>query len=79
MNARHFGHCSSLSISRLCLEGMIEGKRNRGRPRKRWMDNIFEWAERSAEKLNYVSQNREIWRTFTHVCAQSGLAGDGEP
>ena len=34
---------------RLLVEGKLNGKRERGRPRTLWMDNIKEWT-----KLSYV-------------------------
>ena len=35
-----FGHIKRKDhrVSKICLEGMINGKRNRGRPNKRWRD-----------------------------------------
>ena len=75
-----YGHIkrSSTGLSRLCLEGMIEGKRNRGRPHKRWIDNIHEWTDMGVDVLNSASKNRDQWKHITHVRAQSGLAGDSE-
>ena len=42
-----FGHTkrSESGLSKLCLEGMVEGKRNRGRQPKRWRDNIYAWSK----------------------------------
>ena len=39
-----YGHIkrSRTGLSRLCLEGMVEGNRNKGRPHKRWANNIHE-------------------------------------
>ena len=37
----YFGHFTSEnSIQRVILEGKIEGKRGKGRPRVHWIDNI---------------------------------------
>jgi len=38
---KYFGHLTrESSIQRVILEGKIEGKRGKGRPRVQWMDNI---------------------------------------
>ena len=47
------------------LEGKIEGKRGKGRPRVQWMDNIKDWMN-----LNYcdcvrLANNREEWKSMT--------------
>ena len=31
-------------VSKLCLEGLVEGKRSRGRPKRRWTDDLKEWS-----------------------------------
>ena len=38
-----------------CLEGLVEGKRSRGRPKRRWTDDIKEWAnaENSKQRAKY--------------------------
>ena len=62
---RYFGHLIRRDgLQRLLLEGRINGKRGRGRPRTMWMDNIKEWT-----KLNYnenirMAQDREKWRSM---------------
>ena len=43
----YFGHIMRGSGSPLTLqivEGMVEGKRKRGRQKKQWFDNIREWT-----------------------------------
>ena len=41
-----YGHVkrSSSGLSKVCFEGLVEGKRNRGKPKQRWRDNILEWS-----------------------------------
>ena len=31
-------------VSKICLEGLVEGKRSRDRPRRRWTDDLKEWS-----------------------------------
>ena len=42
-----FGHIkrSEMGISKICLEGMVEGKRNKRRPKKRLLDDILTWSQ----------------------------------
>ena len=60
-----FGHIkrSTAGLSKLCLEGLIQGKRNRGKPKLRWRDNIIEWSPtQSWSTLNHLTTDRDIWR-----------------
>ena len=41
----YFGHISRRDgLQRSLLEGKINGKRGRGRPKMNWIDNIKEWT-----------------------------------
>ena len=33
------------------MEGIVEGKRRRGRPEKQWIDNIKEWTMREIDEI----------------------------
>ena len=45
MKLRCFGHVlRSNSMSKTILQGSIEGKRRRGRPKMQWQDNIVKWT-----------------------------------
>ena len=63
---KYFGHLTrENSIQRVILEGKIEGKRGKGRPRVKWMDNIKDWMN-----LNYcdcvrLANSREEWKSMT--------------
>ena len=37
-------------VAKLCFEGMVEGKRSRGRPKQRWRDNVMKWKGFSSWK-----------------------------
>ena len=71
-----FGHIkrSTAGLSKLCLEGLIQGKRNRGKPKLRWRDNIIEWSPtQSWSTLNHLTIDRDIWRKLSHVSSQSAV------
>ena len=70
-----FGHMIRRdNMHRLLLEGKIDGKRGRGRPRAEWMDNIFEWIGTSDYgEVVRMAQNRERWR----IMAANLLHEDG--
>ena len=38
-----FGHIKRSQIGLSKLEGLVEGKRSRGRQPKQWRDNVYEW------------------------------------
>ena len=75
-----YGHIkrSQSGLSKLCLEGLVEGKRSRGRQPKRWRDNIYEWSGLTLPTLNRTVLNRNLWRRMTHVGAHSAICGDSE-
>ena len=45
----------------LQIEGMVEGKRKRGRQKKQWFDNIREWTGLSYMRVKRSAQNRSVW------------------
>ena len=62
----YFGHMIRRNnIHRLLLEGPLEGKRSRGRPRTEWITNITEWTGMPYEDLVRLAQDREPWRITT--------------
>ena len=68
------------NASKLCLEGMIQGKRSRGRPKRRWRDNIFEWTPaENWTSINQFSLDRVLWRNLSYVGSQSATSGRSDP
>jgi len=49
------------------LEGRIDGKRNRGRPRRRWLDDIKDWMGRPLAEYTAMARDRHQWRTTVRV------------
>ena len=61
----YFGHMIGRgNMQRQILEGRVNGRRGRGRPRAMWYDNIKEWT-----RLNYcegtrLAEDRLAWRSM---------------
>ena len=74
-----FGHIkrSSIGLSKLCLEGNVQGKRKRGKPKARWRDNIISWTPfDNWFRLNCHTQDRNAWKRISHVSSQSAVGGN---
>ena len=65
---KYFGHVNRMPperYPRIALYGYVHGKRNQGRPKKRWIDNIKnDCIEMNSDLYDATSQtrNREGWR-----------------
>jgi len=66
---RYFGHVMQMDNFRLpniALYGRVEGYRAKGRPRKRWLDNVIEDCKHcscSIIEVTRTANNRLHWRT----------------
>ena len=49
---------------RSTIEGMIEGKRRRGRPRRRWITDIREWCDTSWSDIDKNVIDRVTWKSI---------------
>ena len=62
---QYFGHLMRHNnICKTLLEGHINGKRNRGRPRMSWLDNITEWTGCSYEQTVRICMDRRRWKSI---------------
>ena len=64
---KFFGHIkrSSVGLSKLILEGRANGTRNRGRPKRRWIDDINTWIGLpSWDSINAIVMDRVRWRSL---------------
>ena len=60
-----FGHMSrnkNCTITKDIVQGKIEGKRGKGRPRIAYMDNIREWTGLTSQAAFQATRDREAWR-----------------
>ena len=59
---RYFGHIKRRSgfLSQV-LEGKLEGKRPRGRPRTNWMSNIARWTGETRMGCTQMAADRHLW------------------
>ena len=60
---RWYGHISrSSGMAKTILQGTVKGARRRGRQRKRWEDNIKEWAGMGFGDSLRAAEDREGWK-----------------
>ena len=67
-----FGHTTrGGGLAKTCLQGTVRGGRARGRPRKKWCDNICEWTGLSYAEATRAADCREGWRAIVRKAASS--------
>ena len=49
-------------ICKTISQGVVEGVRKRGRPKKQWLDNISDWTKMDINDLVNVVNDRDGWR-----------------
>jgi len=67
LKLQYFGHITRgstglLALTLTVLEGIIEGLRHQGRPRRQWIHDIEEWTGCECIQLKETSQDRAQWR-----------------
>ena len=78
---KFFGHIkrSSVGLSKLCFEGMVQGKSGGGKPKRRWRDNTLPWSNtQNWSSINQLVLDREKWRKLSHVSSQSANSGGSD-
>ena len=78
---RYAGHVmrgSSGVLALNILEGFINGKKEKGRPRRNWIDDIKDWIGEKSWNVNYAylkrnAENREYWRTVVANIRRSSV------
>ena len=51
--------------------GKTEGRRRRGRQRKRWLNDLTDSMDMSLGKLQEMVKDREAWHAVVHGVAKS--------
>ena len=47
------------------MQGEVEGSRNRGRPKQKWIDNIVKWTKKDVNCLIKDVHERDDWINVT--------------
>ena len=70
-----FGHICRMQnhrLVKLVTLGMTDGNRPRGRPTRRWSDDIADWCGCTLPEAVHMANDRDKWRTITGLNSPHG-------
>lgn len=56
------------TVTKIIIQGTVEGKRSRGRQIKSWTGNVNDWTECSIAPIVHGTENSERWWTLDCWC-----------
>ena len=76
---KYCGHIlrTDISLEKVIMQGKVERKRRKGRPRMRWLDEITGKLGLNLESTLKLETNRSEWRKASHEVTRSRHRLDG--
>ena len=73
LKLQYFGHLMQRtdSLEKILMLGKIEGRREKGQQRMRWLSTISDSMDMSLSKLQGMVKDREAWHAVVHGVAKS--------